>query len=160
MATTTLEFDASQGLTLSAQLFAFGADVALITAAATEYSVDKGAYHCSIVDIDSGTYRLRIKNAANQTIARGLLVHRNVAGIVERPADIGATYDEPGQEEPASDASLAEKINYLYKMAINKKKQTATAFQLFDKTGATVDQKSVVSDDGTTFISGEILSGP
>ena len=85
MATSTLEFDAPQGLTLTAQLYALGADTALISAACTERTNDKGSYTCSIVDIASGTYRLRIKNAGTATIARGLLQHTNSA-VEERPA--------------------------------------------------------------------------
>ena len=70
------------------------------------------------------------------------------------------TYAEPGQGVPAATTSLAAKINYLYKFLRNKKTQTATDLKVFDDAGTTVDHKSTVSDNGTTFTKGEIVSGP
>ena len=70
------------------------------------------------------------------------------------------TYAEPSQGAPAATASIAAKINYLYKAWRNKSTQTATAYSLYDDAGSTVDQKATVSDDGTTLTSGEIGTGP
>jgi len=70
------------------------------------------------------------------------------------------TYAEPGQGTPAATASLAEKINYLYKNWRNVKIQTPTTFSLFNDDGVTVDQKAAVSDDGTTATKNEIVTGP
>jgi hypothetical protein len=70
------------------------------------------------------------------------------------------TYAEPGQGAPAATATLAAKINYLYKAWRNKKEQTATTWSLYDDAGSTVDQKSTVSDNGTTGSFGEIATGP
>jgi len=70
------------------------------------------------------------------------------------------TYAEPGQGAPAATASLAEKINYLYKNWRNKRTQTATTESLYDDAGSTVDQKRTVSDDGTTGTKGEMGTGP
>lgn len=70
------------------------------------------------------------------------------------------TYAEPGQGAPAATATLAAKINYIYKFLRNKVTQTSTTYSIFDDAGTTVDQKSTVSDDGTTFTRGEITSGP
>jgi hypothetical protein len=70
------------------------------------------------------------------------------------------TYAEPGQGAPAATASLAAKINYLYKAWRNKKTQTSTTWSLFADDAATVDQKSTVSDDATTATVGEIATGP
>lgn len=70
------------------------------------------------------------------------------------------TYAEPGQGAPAATASLAAKINYLYKAWRNKKTQTATAFSLFADDALTVDQKATVSDDATTATIGEMTTGP
>lgn len=70
------------------------------------------------------------------------------------------TYAEPGQGAPAATASLAAKINYLYKAWRNKKTQTATQFSLYADDALTVDQKATVSDDGTTTTVGEIATGP
>lgn len=70
------------------------------------------------------------------------------------------TYAEPGQGAPAATASLVAKIGHLYKAARNKKTQTATTFSLFADDATTVDTKSTVSDDGTTFTFGELVTGP
>lgn len=70
------------------------------------------------------------------------------------------TYAEPGQGAPAATATLAAKINYLYKAWRNKKTQTSTTWSLYADDTTTVDQKSTVSDDGTTATRGEIATGP
>lgn len=70
------------------------------------------------------------------------------------------TYAEPGQGAPSATTTLAAKIGYLYKSWRNKKTQTSTTTNIFADDGTTVDQKATVSDDGTTFTSGEVASGP
>lgn len=70
------------------------------------------------------------------------------------------TYAEPGQGTPAATASLATKINYLYKNWRNRKTQTSTTFSLFNDDAVTVDQKATVSDNGTTAEKTEIATGP
>ena len=70
------------------------------------------------------------------------------------------TYAEPGQGAPAATASLAAKINYLYKSWRNKKTQTSTTRSLYNDAGDTVDQKATDSDDSTTFTKGELGTGP
>lgn len=70
------------------------------------------------------------------------------------------TYAEPGQGTPAATATLAAKLNYLYKAWRNRNTQTATQWKLYADDATTVDQKAAVSDDGTTFDRGEIATGP
>jgi hypothetical protein len=70
------------------------------------------------------------------------------------------TYAEPGQEAPASTASLVKKIGYLFKSLRNKTTQDATTLKLYDAAGTTVDQKATVSDDATTFTRGALGTGP
>jgi hypothetical protein len=69
------------------------------------------------------------------------------------------TYAEPGQGAPAATASLVAKIGYLYKAWRNKKTSTATASNLYADDGTTLDQKSTISDDTTTFTYGEFGTG-
>ncbi len=69
------------------------------------------------------------------------------------------TYAEPGQGAPGATISLAAKINYLYKAWRNKKTQTATLYTLFNDAETVADQKATHSDDGTTYTSGEIVTG-
>ena len=101
-------------------------------------------------------------------------VSGNVVGSVgslatQAKADVNAevvdclntdTYAEPGQGAPAATASIATKLGYLYKFGRNKITQTSTTMSVFADDGTTVDQKSTVSDDGTTYTRGEIASGP
>lgn len=70
------------------------------------------------------------------------------------------TYAEPGQGTPAATATLAAKINHLFKNFLNRKTQTATEFKLFNNAGTVVDVKSTVSDDTTTATKGNLTSGP
>lgn len=70
------------------------------------------------------------------------------------------TYAEPVQGAPVATTTLVDKIGHLYKAYRNKKTQTSATFSLFADDAVTVDQKAAVSDDGTTFTSGEIGSGP
>ncbi len=101
-------------------------------------------------------------------------VDGNVTGSVGSnlelgPAEVNAevvdaintdTYAEPGQGTPAATATLAAKINYLYKAWRNKSTQTATTYSLYADDTTTVDQKATVSDDGTTATKGEVATGP
>lgn len=67
---------------------------------------------------------------------------------------------ELGQGAPAANASVVNKIAYLYKAWRNRKTQTATTQSLFNDDAVTVDQKATVSDDGTTMVVGEVATGP
>lgn len=70
------------------------------------------------------------------------------------------TYAEPGQATPAATATLAAKINYLYKAFRNRKAQTATTFSLYNDDATTVDQKATTSDAaGVTGVT-EMTTGP
>jgi hypothetical protein len=67
---------------------------------------------------------------------------------------------EPGQGAPPASASPMTKLAYLYKAWRNKKTQTATQWSLFADDTTTIDQKTSVSDDGTTATKNEIATGP
>lgn len=67
---------------------------------------------------------------------------------------------EPTQGAPPVSPNLVTKIDYLYKAWRNRSTQTATTYILFADDGTTADQKSTVSDDGTTYVRGEVVSGP
>lgn len=69
------------------------------------------------------------------------------------------TYAEPGQGAPAATATLAAKLNYLYKFARNRKTQTATEFAIYADDGTTKDHEAAVSSDGTTLVVGELATG-
>jgi len=69
-------------------------------------------------------------------------------------------FDEPGQETPGVNVSLAAKIGMIYKAWRNKSTQTSTAYKLYNDNTTQVDQKATVSDDGTVFTREEMTSGP
>jgi hypothetical protein len=67
---------------------------------------------------------------------------------------------EPGQGAPLANASLAAKVNYLFKWMRNKKTNDGSVVNLYNDDGSTVDQKRTVADSGTTATMGEIGTGP
>jgi hypothetical protein len=69
------------------------------------------------------------------------------------------TYAEPGQGNPASTTTLALKIGYLYKAWRNRHTQTSSEYALYGDDAVTKDQEAAVSDDGTTFVRGEVGTG-
>lgn len=93
-------------------------------------------------------------NGSGQTIVDGA----NTDGMLD--ALLSDAQSLPGQESPTATPTIKEAIMYLYKAWRNKKEQTSTTMSLYDDAGTTVDQKSTVSDDGTTATRGEIASGP
>lgn len=69
------------------------------------------------------------------------------------------THGEPGQGAPGATISRGDKIDYMYKAWRNKAEQTNTEYKLYNDAGTTVDQKSTVSDDGSTATIGEKITG-
>jgi hypothetical protein len=51
-------------------------------------------------------------------------------------------------------------LSWLYKVLRNRKDQTSTLWQLYADNETTVDAKATVSDDATTAIKQEIVTGP
>lgn len=66
----------------------------------------------------------------------------------------------PGQEAPPLSPTLSEAVGWLYKIARNRTTQTATQWSLLADNETTVDAKATVSDDATTAIKQEIITGP
>jgi hypothetical protein len=58
MATQTLEFNATSGLTITAKLFALESDTVVASAVATEKTNDKGRYTVAYTDVPAGDYRM------------------------------------------------------------------------------------------------------
>lgn len=85
------------------------------------------------------------------------------------PADVNAqvldvmtvdTFAEPGQGTPPATSTILQKLAYLFKAWRNRATQDASTYKLHADDAVTVDQKAAVSDDGTTFDRGEVMSGP
>lgn len=66
----------------------------------------------------------------------------------------------PGQVAPPLTPTRDQRAGHLYKAYRNRKTQTATQWSLLADNESTVDQKATVSDDTTTAIKQEIVSGP
>ena len=70
------------------------------------------------------------------------------------------TFAEPAQGTPDATASLVAKIGFIYKAWRNRSTQTSSQYSLYNDDAATIDHKSTVSDNGTTFDRGEVATGP
>jgi len=66
----------------------------------------------------------------------------------------------PGQLAPPLTPTFEEMISWLYKVFRNRKTQTATQWSLLADDESTVDAKATVSDDATTAIKQEVVTGP
>ena len=72
MATQTIEFNASPGLTLTTKLFALGSDTVVASVSATGKSNDNGRYTAAFTNVPVGRYRMNafagsIGGFANET---------------------------------------------------------------------------------------------
>jgi hypothetical protein len=61
---------------------------------------------------------------------------------------------------PGATATIFEKLNMLYKMALRKKTTDGTQNNLFNAAGTTVEQKQPISVAGGTVTKGQWVSGP
>ena len=102
-----------------------------------------------------------ITNASGADVATDVVAI--AALLTTEVADILALLDdartEPGQGAPPVNPDAMTKLDYLYKAWRNKVTQTATEYKLFANDGTTTDQKSTISDDGSTFTRSEIGTG-
>lgn len=116
------------------------------------------------LDFTSGVVKSNVTQyngvAATSASGRPEVNTTHLAGTSQTAGDLFGTRAEPGQAAPGATISAFAKIDYLFKSWRNKKTQTSTTWNLFADDASTVDQKSTVSDDGTTATRGEIASGP
>ena len=84
--------------------------------------------------------------------------HTNQTG--DTYALLNSADSEPPQAAPVHTASLAVKIATIFKFMVNKKTSTATEIDVFNSDELTVDHKSTISDDATTYTEGEYKTGP
>ncbi len=135
-----------------------------------------GSYNMSLEG--DGQLVINANCSATSTVAiRGLFtVTDNAGGAVtlsdDARLDIAQVYAQvvqvmktdtttlPGQEAPPLAPTFEEMVAWLYKVLRNRTDQTATLFRLFADDQTTVDAKATVSDDGTTGIKQELVSGP
>ncbi len=136
-----------------------------------------------IEHIDDGYYRFDLPDAAFATAVDGVMIGGTVTGMIvigtyvplteglpalatalaTAQTDLDTLTDAtalPGQEAPTATPTMVEAMMYLYKAWSNKSTQTNSLYQLFNRGGATVDQKADVEDASGTFTASEVESGP
>lgn len=136
--------------------------------ALTEQGTASGFYAGDMPAVSAGVYgfavRLRVGGSpavSDPTVGAGTI---QWSGTAEIPlSTILALLDdpraEPGQGNPPANPDAVTKLDYLYKAWRNKKTETSTEQKLYADDGSTVDQKRILSDDGTTLTVGEIATG-
>ena len=65
-----------------------------------------------------------------------------------------------GQGTPSATPTLSEAMMLLYKLATNPITEDATTQKVYNRAGSTVDHKRPITDDGTTFTNGALVTGP
>lgn len=70
------------------------------------------------------------------------------------------TYPLPGQVTPPAEPTMLEAILYPYKRETNPMDQDNTTQKLYDRTGATVEQKRTITLVGGTLQLGAVVEGP
>jgi hypothetical protein len=141
----------------------------LATSAANEIrdAVTGGAY---ALDTDANG-RIRVVDGTGVgeiNTASGAIVQVDQLGT-QAKTDVNAevadvlktdTVTLPGQAAPPLAPTFEEMVSWLYKTLRNRTSQTSTQWSLYADNETTVDAKATVSDDGTTAIKQEIISGP
>lgn len=136
----------------------------------TQSQADPTGFHVNVLEV-GGTAQTANDNGAD---INAILVDTNSLNDTKIPDTISLaningevvdvlktdTVTLPGQVAPPLAPTMEEILGHLYKAYRNRKTQTATQWSLMADDESTVDQKSTVSDDGTTAIKQEIVSGP
>ena len=131
------------GVDIAADIIALKAETATILADTNELQTDNTPVELDAID------------SALVTISEYL--DTEIAAILALLDDPRA---EPGQGAPPVNADAMTKLDYLYKVARNKKVQDASSWSLYNDAEAVVDQKATVSDAAGVATFGEIGSGP
>jgi hypothetical protein len=129
------------------------ASILVDTGTTLDNKLDDLASDVSAILTDTGTTLPATLAALNDISAAD--VNAEMVDVMETD-----THAQPGQEAPAATTSYSLMMRYNYKMMRNRKEQTATTFSLYNDGQTAVDQKSAVSDDGTTAVRDELATGP
>ena len=137
---------------------------ALTSALTTVGSIGKKLADWTIGTAQTGDSFARLGAPAGASVSADIAALNNLSAAQVNAEVVDAlatdTYAEPAQGAPAATTTLAAKINYIYKFLRNKITTTSTTISIYDDAGTTVDQKSTISDDATTFTRGEFGTGP
>lgn len=128
-----------------------------------ELTTDTNSVLTAVGDVPTNSELATALAAADDAVLAAIAALNNLSAAEVNAEVVDAlatdTYAEPGQGTPAATASLAAKLNYLFKAWRNRTTQTATQYTLYADDGTTTDQIAAVSDDGTTLDRGEVATG-
>jgi len=150
------------------------------------YSEDRAVAEIKLYDFDGGGGAnqglittvvgggFRIPTVLRDASVLWYLIYESNVGLAaelgtQAKADVNAEVSDvfkvdtvtlPGQGAPPLTPTMEGIFGWLYKTFRNRKSQTATDWSLFADDESTVDSKATVSDNGTTAIKQEIVSGP
>ena len=128
--------------------------VGSVTGAVGSVSGAVGSVTGAVGSVTGHTNQTADHTAALTTIDN--LLDTEVAAIL---ALLDDARGEPGQGAPPVNPDAMTKIDYIYKFLRNRVTSTATEIKVFADNATTVDQKSTVSDDTTTYDRGEFGTG-
>ncbi len=143
-----------------------GTDDAFLAASAPtnfsvmDISVTTGRVH---VDQVSGTLQTGNDNGADlNTLVTRVPDTISLANINAEVLDVHDTdtVTLPGQVAPPLAPTEREMLSWIYKVMRNRTDQTSSLWQLYADNESTVDAKATVSDDATTAVKQEIVTGP
>jgi len=180
----TADFDGVTGLnvctlTLTDAFYVADTDYAVVITTGTIGGSSVAGYVVANFSISNRMPNVNVEQWLDTTVATPTVggvpevdITHQGGGAIPAPAvtgvpDVNVTHLEdsttvtlPGQSAPPLAPTLPQLFGWLYKVLRNRKDQTATLWQLYADNETTVDAKATVSDDGTTAIKQEIVSGP
>lgn len=165
--TNELQTDWANGGRLDLLIDAINAKTTSLPSDPADASVIAGRFDTldtSVADLPTNAELATALAAADDAVLAAIAALNNLSAAQVNAEVVDAlatdTYAEPGQGTPGATISLAAKVNYIYKALRNKSTVTATEHSIFNDDAVTVDHKRTISDDATTFTSGELTTGP
>ena len=83
------------------------------------------------------------------------LVNDEVADVLKTD-----TVSEMSKGAPSATPTMEDMLNYIYRALRNKIITNASSVSYYDDAGSTILFRTLISDDGTFFIRGELITGP
>ena len=142
---------------ISANLTAIDSNALGISANATLVAANLTAINSNALGISANATLVAANLTAINSNALGISANATLIATVSSLLDDARA--EPGQGAPPVNPDAMTKIDYLYKNWRNRKTQTSDTLSIFADDATTVDQKSTISDDGTTGERGEVGTG-
>jgi hypothetical protein len=127
----------------------------LVAASYFDPAADTVANVTTVATCTANTDMRGTDNAALASVVTMAAINAEVLDVLNTD-----TFALPGQIAPPLAPTIVNAITWLYKTLRNRKDQNANLWQLYADDETTVDAKATVSDDGTTAVKQEIVTGP